>query len=354
MKNRIIAGIAQGDSNGIGYEVIIKSLADSRIFDICTPVIYGSSKMFGYYRKFVQDAENLSSNIISKPADAHTKRINLINCVPESFIPEPGRDTEEGAKAALIALETAVKDLKSGAIDVLITAPFNKSGVSKEGFSFPGHTEYLTKVFSADESLMFMVSNTLKVGLVTNHLSISQVSKAINGELIRKKIKLMSDSLKRDFAVDRPKIAVLSLNPHNGDHGLLGKEEEEIIKPAIQELFEKGELVFGPYPSDGFFASDHVGKFDAVLAMYHDQGLIPFKSLAHESGVNFTAGLPVVRCSPDHGTAYDMAGKGRANHLSFLASIYTACDIFRNRENYDLLRANPLKVEMPVGGKDND
>ncbi len=354
MKNKIVVGITQGDSNGIGYEVIIKALTDARIFDICTPIIYGSSKMFGFYKKGVSEAEGLTTNVISKPAEAHAKRINLINCIPESYNLEPGRESEDGAKAALTALESAVKDLKSDFIDVLVTAPFNKSGVSKEGFSFPGHTEYLTKMFNADEALMFMVSHSLKVGLVTNHLSIAKVSQAINSALIIKKIKLMSDSLKRDFAVDRPKIAVLSLNPHSGDHGLMGKEEEEIIKPAIQELFEKGELVFGPFPSDSFFASDYTGRFDAVLAMYHDQGMIPFKSLSHDVGVNFTAGLTVVRCSPDHGTAYDLAGKGKANHLSMLASIYTACDIYRNRENYDLLRANPLRVEMPVGNREND
>ncbi len=354
MKNKIVVGITQGDSNGIGYEVIIKSLSDQRIFDICTPVIYGSSKFFGYYKKGLQETESISTNVIAKASDAHSKRINLINCIPDNLLLEPGKESEDGAKGALISLEAAVKDLKDGQIDVLVTAPFNKSGVSKEGFSFPGHTEYLTKTFSADESLMFMVSDSLKIGLVTNHLSISQVSSTITSELLKKKVSLMSDSLKRDFAVDRPKIAVLSLNPHSGDHGLLGKEEMEIITPAINELFEQGELIFGPFSSDGFFASDYKGRFDAVLAMYHDQGMIPFKTISFDKGVNFTAGLSVVRCSPDHGTAFDLAGKGKADHLSMLSSIYTACDIYRNRENYDALRANPLKVEMPAGSRDND
>ncbi|MDZ4058984.1 MAG: 4-hydroxythreonine-4-phosphate dehydrogenase PdxA, partial [Bacteroidales bacterium] len=309
MKNKIVVGITQGDSNGIGYEVIIKSLSDQRVFDICTPIIYGSSKFFGYYKKSLQETENISTNVITKSSDAHSKRINLINCIPDNLLIEPGKASEDGARAALISLEAAVKDLKDGNIDVLVTAPFNKSGVSKEGFSFPGHTEYLTKYFSAEESLMFMVSDSLKIGLVTNHLSISDVAESITTSLVKKKVLLMSDSLKRDFAVDRPKIAVLSLNPHSGDHGLLGKEEQEIITPAINELFEQGELVFGPFSSDGFFGSDYIGKFDAVLAMYHDQGMIPFKTISFDKGVNFTAGLSVVRCSPDHGTAYDLAGK---------------------------------------------
>ncbi len=354
MNSKIVIGITQGDSNGVGYEVIIKSLSDSRIFDTGIPVIYGSSKIFGFYKKLMPDSENIPTNIISKAEEAHPKRVNIINCVPDSFMAEPGRSTEEGAKAAIMSLEAASADLKKGVIDVLVTAPFNKSNVTKEGFSFPGHTEFLTKEFNAEDSLMFMISDNIRVGLVTNHVPIAQVASLISKERIVKKLGMMCESLRKDFAVDRPKIAVLSLNPHNGDGGLLGKEEENIIKPAVREMSEKGELVFGPFPPDGFFASDYKNRFDAVLAMYHDQGLIPFKSLSIESGVNYTAGINIIRTSPDHGTAYDLAGKDKADHLSMLASIYTACDIYKNRKNYDLLRANPLKVEMPVGGKDND
>jgi len=354
MSNKVIVGITQGDTNGIGYEIIIKALANPSILDICTPVIYGSSKLLAYYKRGIPEAESLSVNAISRAQEAHPKRVNIINCVPESFVAEPGRESEDGAKAALISLENAAKDLKEGSIDVLVTSPFDKSGVSREGFAFPGHTEYLTNIFGLEESLMFMVSEFLKIGLVTNHLPLSQVSGKITKELVQSKIKMMSESLKRDFAVDRPKIAVLSLNPHCGDHGLLGKEEEEIIKPAIKELFEAGELVFGPFSPDGFFASDYRKRFDSVLAMYHDQGLIPFKALSFESGVNFTASLPIVRCSPDHGTAFDIAGKFVADHNSMLSSIYYACDIFRNRKSYDLLRANPLKVTMPTSTGEND
>lgn len=347
MSNKIVVGITQGDSNGVGYEVIIKALNGQGILDICTPVIYGSSKIFGFYKKLSSEAENLTTNIIGKASDAHSKRVNLINCVPESFAADPGNDTEEGAKAALLSIEAAVKDLKEGNIDVLVTAPFNKWAMSKEGFSFPGHTEYLANEFGAENSLMMMTSHDLKVGLVTNHLPISQVASSINREILKKKIEIMLESLRRDFAFDRPKIAVLSLNPHGGDNGLLGKEEQEIIKPVIQEFFASGELVFGPFPADGFFASGYKKSFDAILAMYHDQGLIPFKSFSIDQGVNYTAGLSVIRCSPDHGTAFDIAGKNRANHLSLLAAIYTACDVYKNRIAYDALRANPLKVEVP-------
>lgn len=347
MSNKIVVGITQGDSNGIGYEVIIKALNSQGILDICTPVVYGSSKIFGFYKKYISDTESLTTNIIGKATEAHPKRVNLINCVPESYIADPGNETEEGAKAALFSLEAAVKDLKDGAIDVLVTAPFNKWAMSKEGFSFPGHTEYLASEFGSEESLMMMSAEDIRVGLVTNHLPISKIAPSITKELIRKKIDLMLESLRRDFALDRPKIALLSLNPHSGDHGLLGPEEQEIITPVIQEVFTSGELVFGPFPADGFFASAYKSGFDAILAMYHDQGLIPFKTLSLDRGVNFTAGLSVIRCSPDHGTAFDIAGKNKANHLSMLAAIYTACDIYNNRISYDTLRANPLKVEVP-------
>lgn len=348
MNNKIVVGITQGDSNSISYEVIIKALSDPRILDICTPVIYGSSKILGFYKKQIADLENFSTNVISSAKEAHPRRVNIINCVPENLHIEPGNQTLDGSKGALIALEEAVKDLKNGTIQAVVTAPFNKSEVNKEGFGFCGHTEYFTKEFGAKDSLMFLVSDTLRVGLVTNHLPMSQVSKSINTKLIKEKLDIMNESLMRDFAIQRPKIAVLALNPHCGDQGLLGSEEEEIIKPAIIEASEKGILAFGPYSPDGFFASDMLKKFDAVLAMYHDQGLIPFKTLSFESGVNFTAGLPIVRTSPDHGTAFDIAGKNKANPASMLSAIYAACDICRNRVEYGELRSNPLLVETPA------
>lgn len=347
MNSKIVVGISQGDSNGVGYEIIIKALASQGLLEICTPVVYGSSKIFGFYKKGIPEAESLTTNLVSGAAEVHPKRVNLINVIPDTYLADPGNDTPEGAKAAILSLEASVKDLKAGLIDVLVTAPFNKSSVSREGFAFPGHTEYLTNEFGSSGSLMMMVSEELKIGLVTNHLPIDEVPAAITGELIESKIMLMSESLKRDFAVDRPKIAVLSLNPHSGDNGLLGKEEKEIIKPVIEKMFAAGELVFGPFSSDGFFASAYSKGFDGVLAMYHDQGLIPFKLTDRERGVNYTAGLPVVRCSPDHGTAFDIAGKGKAGHLSMLASIYAACDVFKNRKSYDQLRANPLRIEVP-------
>ena len=355
MSNKIVVGITQGDSNGISYEIIIKSLLDNSILDLCTPVIYGSSKLFGYYKKMVREAESLTPNIIKSAADAHGRRINIINSVSEEIMAEPGKITIEASKAAIMSLSAAVSDLKRGDIDVVVTSPFNKAAVSKEGFGFIGHTEYLSKEFEVDiaDSLMFMVSERLRIGLVTCHEPISKVSGLLTKERICKKIELMSNSLRRDFSVVRPKIAVLALNPHAGDNGLIGDEEIEIIKPAIDEMFAKGELVFGPFASDGFFASEQMYKYDAVLAMYHDQGLIPFKSLSFDRGINYTAGLPVVRCSPDHGPAYDLAGKERSSHQSMLSSIYYACDIFKSRKRYDELRKNPLNVEIPSNGKED-
>ncbi len=344
MNNKIVVGITQGDSNSIAYEVIIKALSDPRIFDICVPVIYGSSKLFGYYKKILPEMESVSTNVINSITDAHPKRINIINVLPDSLGVDPGRQTEDGAKGAILSLEAAVKDIKAGRLDVLVTAPFNKSSVNNESFKFVGHTEYLAEEMGIENPLMFLVSDLLKVGLVTAHLPIKEISSSLSIPLIISKLQLMYDSLKRDFLVVRPRIAVLSLNPHNGDNGLLGKEEIEIINPAIIEFNKKGVHAFGPYSPDGFFAGDLLNKFDAVLAIYHDQGLIPFKTLAFESGVNFTAGLPVVRTSPDHGTAFELVGKNLAKPDSMLAAIYTACDIYRNRIRFDEMNANPLRT----------
>jgi len=348
MSNKIVVGITQGDSNSISYEVIIKALSDNRIIELCTPVLYGSSKLFGYYKKQIQDAENLTVNLITNPSEIHHKRINIINCVPESVSADPGKSTPESSRGAFLSLDKAINHLKSGDIDVLVTGPFNKASMQAEGFNFPGHTEYLAKEFDRSDTLMFMISATLKVGVVTNHIPLKDVPSSITSEKIVKKCKILLDSLRRDFAIEYPKVAVLSLNPHAGENGVLGKEEIEIIKPAIDEIKSDGELVFGPFAPDGFFASSLCKKFDAVLAMYHDQGLIPFKALSAEGGLNYTAGLPVVRTSPDHGTAYDIAGKGIANHTSMLNAIYSAIDIFKKRLEYEEIRKNPLKVEIPA------
>jgi len=346
MNNKTVVGITQGDANGISYEVIIKALSDQRILDICTPVIYGSSRILGYYKKQISEIENFPANLINSAKEAHSRRVNIVNCISDSVVPEPGRQSEEGGKGALRALDEAVKELKAGFLDALVTGPFNKSEVAKQGFAFKGHTEYLTEQFNAESSLMFMVSQVLKIGVVTNHIPFSKVSDQLSVKTIKEKILLMEYSLRRDFGVQKPKIAVLGLNPHAGDQGLIGDEEEKIINPAIKELRDKGLLVFGPFSPDGYFIADNMLKYDAVMAMYHDQGLIPFKALSFDDGVNFTAGLPVVRTSPDHGTAYDLAGRNVANPSSMISAIFTACDISRNRREFDLLNANSLQTAL--------
>lgn len=344
----IIVGITQGDGNGIGYEVIIKALADERILEMFTPVIYGSSKIFGFYRKLIHNIDKpLNTNVISSASEARPKRINIVNCLPDNVYVEPGQPTPESAKSAMLALEAALKDIKEGAIDVLVTAPFNKRAMANEGFAFTGHTEYLEKEFGVDEVCMIMVSSSLKVGVVTGHIPLSEVPSAISKEKILSKLRLLNASMIRDFNIPAPKIAVLGLNPHCGDGGLLGKEEEEIILPAVKDAVAEGILAFGPYSPDGFFGLGNYAKFDAVLAMYHDQGLIPFKALAFSEGVNFTAGLPVVRTSPDHGTAYEMAGRDEADPRSMMASVFTAIDVFKRRRAYDALEEGKLKLRLP-------
>ena len=334
-KPKLVVGITQGDSNGIGYEVIIKSLADSRILDAFTPVVYGSSKIFGFYRKQLHDIDQMDTFVINSAKDVRPKTVNVVNCLPDHFYAEPGQSTPDSAKAAMLSLQAAVKDLKEGYIDVLVTAPINKRAMTSEGFGYTGHTEYLQDAFHASDIAMIMVSDHLRVGVVTGHIPLKDVPASITKEGILKKLRLMNESLQRDFAVQSPKIAVLGLNPHCGDGGLLGDEEKDIILPAVLEAQAEGILAFGPYSPDGFFGLGHYGRFDATLAMYHDQGLIPFKALAFEDGVNFTAGLPVVRTSPDHGTAYDMAGRDQADPRSMMHAIYAAIDIFHHRLEYD-------------------
>lgn len=346
MTRKIVLGITQGDTNGIGYEVIIKALSDARILEMCTPVVYGSSKAFGFYKKQLPEIDNINTNIISSAKDAHPKRVNIVNCLPDNLQIEPGQCTQEGAKAAIKALEVAVEEMKAGHLDGLITAPFNKRAVTEETFKFTGHTEYLTSEFGAKEGLMFLCSDNIRVGVATNHTPLAKVPQALSVDLILSKLKVMNESLKRDFNIVMPKIAVLGLNPHAGDKGLLGDEEINVINPAIEKANEEGILAFGPYSPDGFFSVSMQNKFDAVLSMYHDQGLIPFKALAFDSGVNFTAGLPIVRTSPDHGTAYDLAGENKANPQSMISSIYLAIDVIRNREAYDNLNEHALKIKI--------
>ena len=340
---KLVVGITQGDSNGIGYEVIIKSLADERILDSFTPVIFGSSKLMGFYRKTLHNIGPMDINVISSAADAKQKKINLVNCLPDNIYAEPGQSTPDSAKAAIKSLEMAVKDLKEGQIDVLVTAPINKRAMNEEGFSNTGHTEYLQKEFGTDEVTMIMVSDQLKIGVVTGHIPLRDVPKSITKERILRKLRIMKASLERDFGVPNPKIAVLGLNPHCGDGGLLGDEEQNIILPAVQEAQAEGIQAFGPYSPDGFFGLGNYSRFDATLAMYHDQGLAPFKALCFSDGVNFTAGLPIVRTSPDHGTAYEMAGRDEADPRSMMSAIYTAIDIFRKRLQYDTLQEGRLQ-----------
>lgn len=347
MAKKLIVGITQGDGNGIGYEVIIKALADERMLDLCTPVIYGSSKIFGFYKKHIHNLEQINTNVITSAKDVHQKRVNIVNCLPDNVFVEPGQSTPESAKAAMTSLQKAVEDIKNGYIDVLVTAPFNKRAMSEEGFGYTGHTEYLEKEFGVDEVAMIMVSERLKVGVVTGHISLKEVSSSLTQEKILRKLRLMRASLQRDFCIDEPKIAVLGLNPHCGDGGLLGDEEQQIILPAVKAANEEGILAFGPYSSDGFFGLGHYARYDAVLAMYHDQGLIPFKALAFDDGVNYTAGLPIVRTSPDHGTAYEMAGRDLADPGSMIASIYAAIDIYNRRAEYDDLLAGRMTIKMP-------
>ena len=347
MSRKLVVGITQGDGNGIGYEVIIKALADERMLDLCTPVIYGSSKIFGFYKKQLHNIEQINTNVINSAKDVHQKRVNIVNCLPENIFVEPGQPTPESAKSAMIALDRAVQDIKEGNIDVLVTAPINKRAMVGEGFGHTGHTEFLEKEFGVDEVAMIMVCDKLRVGVVTGHIPFKEVPGALSTEKILKKIRLIKDALQRDFGIDAPKIAVLGLNPHCGDGGLLGDEEQNIILPAVQAAMAEGIMAFGPYSADGFFGLGNYAKYDAVLAMYHDQGLTPFKALAFEDGVNYTAGLPIVRTSPDHGTAYDMAGRDLADPRSMKAAIYAAIDIYNKREYYDDLVDNRMTIKAP-------
>ena len=347
MGEKIKIGISIGDVNGIGLEIIIKTLADSRIYDYCTPIVYGHTKVASFYRRTTQ-VEDLNFFVVNHPSEINERkdhrRPGMINCWEEDVKIEPGVINAEVGKYSFISLERATKDLINGDIDALVTAPINKDTIQNENFDFPGHTEYLQERGGAGESLMFLVSDTLRVGVVTGHIPLAKVAESISLEKILAKLKLMDGSLRNDFWVRKPKIAVLGLNPHASDNGLIGDEEQKVIIPAIEEARNNNILAFGPYPADGFFANGAYLQFDAVLAMYHDQGLIPFKQIAFESGVNFTAGLNFVRTSPDHGTAYDIAGKNQASEVSFREAIFTAIHIVKHRRETVELEENPLAI----------
>lgn len=325
-------GITHGDFNGISYEIIIKALADNKLSEICTPIIYGIPKAALFYRKRL-NLPDFSFQAIKNADQAGGKKVSMVSIFDNELAVTPGISSLEAGKMAALALEMACGDLKSNKIDAVVTAPINKSNMPQETFPFKGHTEFFAHHFSTPDAMMLMISDSLKMGFVTHHLPIEEVPKAINEELILKKIQILERSLKSDFLLTNPKIAVLALNPHAGDHGVIGKEDEQIIMPAIKKAFELNINVFGPFPSDGFFASGQYQKFDAVLAMYHDQGMIPFKLLSCEGGVNFTAGLPIVRTSPAHGTAYDICDKNIASEQSLRNAIYWAIDIVRNRQS---------------------
>jgi len=342
MSEKLKIGISIGDVNGIGLEVIIKTLADNRVFDYCTPIVYGHTKIASFHRRTV-NIHDLNFNVITHPSQANHKKANMINCWEEDVKLELGVSNEIGGKYALLSLQRATDDLVNGDIDALVTAPINKDNIQSEEFHFPGHTEYLQQRANAAESLMFMVSDTLKVGVVTGHIPIAKVAESITAEKILTKLRLMDQSLRQDFWVRKPRVAVLGLNPHAGDNGLIGNEEKDIIMPALEEARSNDILAMGPYPADGFFANGAYLQFDAVLAMYHDQGLIPFKQIAFEQGVNFTAGLSFVRTSPDHGTAYDIAGKNKASETSFREALFTAIHIMRRRRENEVLNENPLQ-----------
>ncbi len=346
LKNKIILGISQGDINGIGYEVIIKALMDPRISEICVPVVYGSPKVAAYHRKAL-NIDNFSLNSINSIAELNNSRPSIINCVNEDIRVELGKSTKIAGEASRVALEKATKDLAEGKIDAVITGPINKQNIQSPDFQFSGHTEYFQYMFKSEEVLMLMVSEFMKVGVVTGHVPVSQLSSLITEDLILDKLRILNSSLKIDFGIRKPTIAVLGLNPHAGDEGLLGSEEEEVIIPAIKKISQENILAFGPFPADGFFGSGNFKKFDGVLAMYHDQGLAPFKALTPKNGVNFTAGLPIIRTSPAHGTAYNLAGKNEADYQSFLNAMYLACDIFKNRKMHTEITKNPLSTEMP-------
>lgn len=351
--NKIRIGITQGDINGVGYEVILKTFADPVMLELCTPIIYGSPKVAAYHRKSLDLPTNFT--IINSASEAAYDRLNVVNCTDDEVKVEFSKPDAEAGKAAFGALEKAVEEYKEGLIDAIVTAPINKHTIQSEEFAFFGHTEYIEeRLGNGAKSLMVLMKEDFRVALVTGHIPVRDIASTITKELIQEKLVIFERSLKQDFGISAPRIAVLALNPHAGDEGLMGTEEQEIIIPAIQEMAAKGMLCYGPYPADGFMGSGNFTHFDGVLAMYHDQGLAPFKALAMEEGVNYTAGLPVVRTSPAHGTAYDIAGKGLACEDSFRQAVYVAIDVFRNRKREKAAHANPLRKQYYEKRDDSD
>lgn len=346
--DKVVVGITIGDLNGVGPELLVRIFSDPRMTQICTPVLFGSSKVLSFYKKALNNSE-FNFTTIKSAEEIHEKRTNVINCWEEEVKVEPGQPSATGGKYAFTALQSACKHLSTESIDVLVTGPIDKKSMQQDGFRFPGHTEFLAQQFPSNDHLMMLVSDRLRVATVTGHVPVKDVAANLSTEKILSKIKVMVASLKKDFGISKPRIAVLGLNPHSGDSGLIGNEEQSHIIPAVKAAFDQGIMAFGPYGADGFFGSAAFKGFDGVLAMYHDQGLIPFKTLAFESGVNFTAGLPIIRTSPDHGTAYDLAGKGTASEDSLRAAIYLACDVYRQRLAFEEATTNPLKFSKLSG-----
>ena len=350
---RIKVGITHGDINGVGYEVILKAFSDPTMFELCTPIVYGSPKVAAYHRKAMDIQTTFC--IINSTEEVQDGRLNILSCTEDELKVELTKPTAEAGKAALDALERALADYKEGLIDVLVTAPINKHTIQSETFQFPGHTEYIEeRVGDGSKALMILVKDDFRVALVTGHIPVREIASTITKELIMEKMEIFHRSLKTDFGIDNPRIAVFSLNPHAGDNGLIGSEEAEVIIPAMKEMMAKGVLCFGPYPADGFMGSGNFCHFDGILAMYHDQGLAPFKALAMDEGVNFTAGLPIVRTSPAHGTAYDIAGQGVASENSFRQAIYMAIDVHRNRIFEKEIHARPLRKQYYEKRDDSD
>lgn len=352
--NKPVIGISCGDVNGIGTELIIKTFSDNRILEHCTPVIFASNKLINFYRKTMPEL-NLNYSSTKEFNRINHKQVNLFNCWEEEIQVTPGQLTETGGKYAILSLQTAVAALKQKHIDGLVTAPIHKKNIQSAEFNFTGHTPYLKEMFGVKDVVMMLCAGDFRVALVTEHVPVGEVAQYITKEKILSKLALINQSLQKDFGIEKPKIAVLGLNPHAGDEGLIGKEEESIIKPAIKEAKNNNMLVVGPYSADAFFARRSFDRFDAVLAMYHDQGLIPFKTLASGDGVNFTAGLPAIRTSPDHGVAFDIAGKDKADNSSFLTAIFECIDIFNRRNGFLESHKNPLRKMTPsilVNAKD--
>lgn len=343
LNNKPVIGITIGDINGIGPEIIIKALSDDRIYNFCIPVVYGSTRVLSYYKKILDNSKFKYSNL-KDWKQINEKQTNIISIIKDEPEISPGETNDKNGKYSLDAIDAALSDWKAGKIDAIVTAPINKNLVAKVADKkFTGHTEYITEFTNNKESMMILHTNSLRVGLVTNHLPVSEVASKLNLELVAKKIEQLNKTLIEDFNINKPKIAVLSLNPHAGENGLLGSEELDIIEPAISQSNRKGILAIGPFPADGLFGSGKYKAFDAVLAMYHDQGLAPFKALTFDEGVNFTAGIPLVRTSPDHGTAYDLAGKNEASETSMRAAIFAAIDAISNRLEYQEMAKNKIQ-----------